>query len=120
MRMIKPQAATPASGRALYSALTRSEFDTDDEGECFVSVSVGSRGRCSKCATFSGISLAEPIGGRPQHRPVPCRRRGETGVRQAERSWLVDASAGNSDRALRETGGGSSIQVGGERPSLTS
>ena len=41
MRTITLEAATPKSGRALYSALSSffPEFDTDDEG-CFVSVSV--------------------------------------------------------------------------------
>jgi hypothetical protein len=42
MRMVTLEAATPESGRALYSALSsfHPEFDTDDEGKCFVSVSV--------------------------------------------------------------------------------
>ena len=46
MRTITLEAATPRSGRALYSALSSffPEFDTDDEGKCFVSVSVGSLG----------------------------------------------------------------------------
>ena len=45
MRTITLEAATPASGRALYSALSLffPEFDTDDEGTCFVSVSVNSQ-----------------------------------------------------------------------------
>ena len=44
MPMIMLEASTPRSGRALYSALSSffPEFDTDDEGKCFVSVSVGS------------------------------------------------------------------------------
>ena len=44
MPMITLEASTPRSGRALYSALSSffPEFDTDDEGKCFVSVSVGS------------------------------------------------------------------------------
>jgi hypothetical protein len=44
MPMITLEAATPQSGRALYSALSPfdPELDTDDEGKCFVSVSVGS------------------------------------------------------------------------------
>jgi hypothetical protein len=44
MRMITLE-ATPESGHALYSALSpfHPEFDTDDEGKCFVSVSVGSQ-----------------------------------------------------------------------------
>jgi len=45
MRMITLEAATPESGRALYSALSPfdPEFDTDDEGNYFVSVSVSSQ-----------------------------------------------------------------------------
>jgi hypothetical protein len=45
MRMITLEAATPESGRALYSALSpfHPEFDTDDEGKCFVSVSMSSQ-----------------------------------------------------------------------------
>ena len=45
MRTITLEAATPKSGRALYRALSSffPEFDTDDEGKCFVSVSVGSQ-----------------------------------------------------------------------------
>lgn len=45
MRMITLEAATSESGRALYSALSSffPEFDTDDEGKCFVSVSVSSQ-----------------------------------------------------------------------------
>ena len=44
MPMITLEAATPQSGRALYSALSPfdPELDTDYEGKCFVSVSVGS------------------------------------------------------------------------------
>jgi hypothetical protein len=42
MRTITLEAATPESGRALYRAFSSfyPEFDTDDEGKCFVSVSV--------------------------------------------------------------------------------
>jgi hypothetical protein len=42
MRTITLEAATPESGRALYSALSSfyPEFDTDDEGTCFVAVSI--------------------------------------------------------------------------------
>jgi hypothetical protein len=45
MRTITLEAATPRSGRALYSALSSffPEFDADDEGKCFVSVSVSSQ-----------------------------------------------------------------------------
>jgi hypothetical protein len=45
MRTITLEAATPKSGRALYSALSPffPEFDTDHEGQCFVSVSVSSQ-----------------------------------------------------------------------------
>ena len=45
MRTITLEAATPKSGRALYRALSSffPEFDTDDEGKCFVSVSVSSQ-----------------------------------------------------------------------------
>jgi hypothetical protein len=45
MRMISPEAATPESARALYSAVSpfHPELDTDDEGKCVVSVSVGSQ-----------------------------------------------------------------------------
>ena len=45
MPTITLEAATPESGRALYSALSPfdPEFDTDDEGKCFVSVSVSSQ-----------------------------------------------------------------------------
>jgi hypothetical protein len=45
MRMITLVAATPESGRALYSALSSffPEFVTDDEGKCFVSVSVSTQ-----------------------------------------------------------------------------
>jgi hypothetical protein len=45
MRMITLEAATPESGRALYSALSpfHPEFDTDAEGKCFVSVSITSQ-----------------------------------------------------------------------------
>jgi hypothetical protein len=45
MRMITLEAATPESGRALYSALSPfdPEFDTDDEGKCSVLVSVSSQ-----------------------------------------------------------------------------
>jgi len=45
MPMITLEASTPRSGRALYSALSSffPEFDTDDEGTCFVSVSVSSQ-----------------------------------------------------------------------------
>jgi hypothetical protein len=41
VRMIRLEAATPESGRALYSALAafHPEFETDEEGICFVSVS---------------------------------------------------------------------------------
>jgi hypothetical protein len=43
----------------------------------------------------------------------PLPDRGETEVRhEPERSRLVEASTGNSDRALRETGRESSIEVG--------
>jgi beta-xylosidase len=45
MRTITLEAATPESGRALYRAVSsfHPEFDTDDEGKCFVSVSVSSQ-----------------------------------------------------------------------------
>ena len=45
MRMITLEAASPQTGRALYSALSSffPEVDTDDEGKCFVSVSVSTR-----------------------------------------------------------------------------
>jgi hypothetical protein len=45
MRTITLQAATPKSGPALYAALSSffPEFDTDDKGKCFVSVSAGSQ-----------------------------------------------------------------------------
>ena len=45
MRMITLEAATPESGRALYSALSPfdPELGTDDEGKCFVSVSVSTQ-----------------------------------------------------------------------------
>ena len=45
MRTITLEVATPESGRALYRALSSffPEFDTDDEGKCFVSVSVSGR-----------------------------------------------------------------------------
>ena len=45
MRTITLEAATPDTGRALYSALSSfyPEFDTDHEGRCFVSVSVSGR-----------------------------------------------------------------------------
>ena len=45
MRTITLEAATPGSGRVLCGALSPfdPEFVTDDEGKCFVSVSVGSQ-----------------------------------------------------------------------------
>lgn len=45
MRTIRLEAATPESGRALYSALSsfHPDFDVDHEGTCFVSVSFGSQ-----------------------------------------------------------------------------
>jgi hypothetical protein len=45
MRMITLEAATPESGRALYSVLPPfdPELDTDDEGKCFVPVPVSSQ-----------------------------------------------------------------------------
>jgi hypothetical protein len=45
MRTITLEAATPESGRALYSALSsfHPDFDVDDEGTCFVSVSFDSQ-----------------------------------------------------------------------------
>ena len=43
--MITLEAATPKSGRAFYlrPLIVLPEFDTDDEGKCFVSVSVSSQ-----------------------------------------------------------------------------
>jgi hypothetical protein len=42
MRKITLEAATPESGRALYSSLSpfHPDFDVDDQGKCFVSVSL--------------------------------------------------------------------------------
>ena len=45
MRTITLEAATPESGRALYSALSsfHPDFEVDGEGTCFVSVSFGNQ-----------------------------------------------------------------------------
>ena len=118
MPMITLEAATPQSGRALYSALSPfdPELDTDDEGKCFVSVSVGSVREMLEVRDIQRhlVGGADSITSwvTTQHRPVPCPHRGGTGVRyEPERSQLVEASTGNSDRALREIGRESSIEV---------
>jgi hypothetical protein len=62
MRTITLEAATPESGRALYSALSPfyPEFDVDGEGKCFVSVSFGSQKEMLEVLGAIHLHLAGP------------------------------------------------------------